>query len=182
MRVTRAALFVAPAVAATLVAGAVVAVAAQAQAGPAPGAYYLQSATTGLNAAQSQQAVVQHRPKGNEDHQQWRLRADGDGYRLENADAAGSCLGRAGGTAGMVACPSADALWQVTPAAPTTYTLKDPGADRYLTIATGGDTYADQLQLGAGGDLARWYLTPLTLPKTPVPAGDQRTLDQVTFL
>ena len=72
----------------------------------------------------------------------------------------------------MVACASADALWQITRAAPTRYTLSEPGTDRYLTIAASGDTFADQLQLGGDTDLARWYLTPLSVPKSAPPAGD----------
>jgi hypothetical protein len=59
--------------------------------------------------------------------------------------------------------------------------LEDPGADRYLTVP-GGDNYADRLQVGGGGDLARWYLTPTAIAKSPMPPADDRTLDQVTFL
>jgi hypothetical protein len=141
----------------------------------------VQSATTGLNAAKNQDTVVQHRPRGNEDHQQWSLRADGSAYRLENTDDPGRCLARADGLAAVVACGSADAGWQIAQAGPSAYTLKDPGADRYLTVP-GGDNYADRLQVGGGGDLARWYLTPTAIAKSPMPPADDRTLDQVTFL
>src|SRR5207245_466302 len=113
----------------------VMAVDAQAAAtGPAPGVYYVQSAATGLNAAQTGDTVAEHRPKGNEDHQQWSVRADGSGYRLENPDAAGRCLGRSGAVAAMVDCASGAALWQVTPVSPAVYALKDPGAASYLTV------------------------------------------------
>lgn len=176
------ALVVAPLVVGALIAGVTLAVTAQADAGPADGVYYLQSVVTGFNAAQSAATVVQHRPKGNEDHQQWSLRSSGTGYRLENVDTAGQCLGRAGDAASVVGCDSTDAQWGISTAAPGRYTLKDPGADRYLTVTGSPGSYADQLRIGADGDLARWYLTPISVPKTALPAGDQRRLDQVTFL
>src|SRR5690349_12182827 len=56
---------------------------APAAAAPSPGAYYVQSATTGLNAADASGAVEQHRPRGDEDRQRWNLGADGT---LENTD------------------------------------------------------------------------------------------------
>jgi hypothetical protein len=183
MRASRTTLIVAPLVTAGLVAGVSLAVTAQAaQTRPPDGSYYLQSGTTGLNAAMSQDTVVQHRPKGNEDHQQWTVRSDGSAYLLENTDSAGRCLGRTGDVAALVACGTADARWEISPTAPGRYTLKDPAADRYLTIVPGGDTYADQLRVGGGGDLAQWYFTPLSVPKSTSPSGDDRTLDQVTFL
>src|SRR3954454_6051192 len=174
MRVSRVAVLAVP----ILVAGALVPVALAADAatgGPDEGTYYLQSAATGLNAAASQNAVVQHRPKGNEDHQQWTLRADADGYRLENTDPVGRCLGRAGTGTAMVACPGPDALWQVTAAGPGRWRVKDPAAERYLSTPASGEA----LPLGGAAD---WYLTPLTLPRTALPAPDARTLDQVSFL
>ncbi|MCX5001636.1 phospholipase [Streptomyces sp. NBC_00638] len=151
---------------------------------PAPGAYFVQSATTGLNAADSAGAVVQHNPKGNEDHQQWNLRANGSSTVLESADSAGSCLGRAGDQARTVVCSSADAAWEVTPSGTDRYTLKAPGTDRYLTVGAkpSGSNYPAQLAVGARGDLASWYLTPVAPETRPMPSQDQRTLDQVTFL
>jgi hypothetical protein len=172
-----------PVLAAALVAGTSLAAGAQAQpTGPPDGLYYLQSATTGLNAAGSGDGVAQHRPNGTEDHQQWRLRGDGSGYLLENTDARGRCLGRAGGSAGLVGCDRTDARWQVSTAGRGGYVLKDPGAPRYLTVAANADSYADRLQVGADGDLSRWYFTRLSAPRNPLPPGDLRTLDQVTFL
>jgi hypothetical protein len=176
------ALVVTPLVVGALVAGVTLAVTARADAGPADGVYYVQSVVTGNNAAQSAATVVQHRPKGNEDHQQWSLRSSGTGYRLENVDSVGQCLGRAGDLASAIGCDSADAVWGIVAAGPGRYALKDPGADRYLTVTGGPGAYADRLQIGGDGDLARWYLTPVSVPKTALPPGDQRRLDQVTFL
>ncbi|MEU7059556.1 RICIN domain-containing protein [Streptomyces sp. NPDC046197] len=155
-----------------------------AAADPAAGTYYVQSATTGLNAADRSGAVEQHNPKGNEDHQQWTLRPSGSSYVLESADAAGSCLGRSGDQARTAACASADALWDIAPAAAGQYTLKAPGSDRYLTVAAkpSGANYPAQLAIGSAGDLASWYLTPVTPPTHPMPPAGLRTLDQVTFL
>jgi hypothetical protein len=182
MRVSRVALFAVPVLIAALVAGTALTVRAEeASSGPSEGLYYLQSVTTGLNAAAAGNGVAQHRPKGNEDHQQWRLRADDGRYLLENTDVSG-CLGRAGGSAGLVGCDSADARWQISAAGPGRYAVKDPGAQRYLTVVAGGGGYADPLGLGADDDLARWYFTPLSAPRYPLPPGDSRTLDQVTFL
>ena len=171
--------------AATALAAAVVTPPSHAAAAiPAAGAYYVQSATTGLNAADNGGAVEQHNPKGNEDHQQWNLRAAGSSYVLESADTGGSCLGRSGDKARTVACTSADAAWEITPAGGDQYTLKAPGTDRHLTVAAkpSGANYPAQLAVGSSGGLASWYLTPVTSPTRPMPPADQRTLDQVTFL
>jgi hypothetical protein len=151
---------------------------------PAPGAYYVQSAVTGLNAADNGGAVEQHRPKGNEDRQQWTLRASGTSYVLESVDAAGSCLGRSGDQARTVACTSGDAVWDITDLGSGRHRLKAPGAERYLTVGAkpSGATYPAPLALGGAGDLAAWYLTPVNPTTDPMPPAGQRTLDQVTFL
>jgi hypothetical protein len=151
---------------------------------PAPGAYYVQSAVTGLNAADSGGTVEQHRPKGNEDRQQWTLRASGTSYVLESVDAAGSCLGRSGDQARTVACTSGDAVWDITDLGSGRHRLKAPGAERYLTVGAkpSGATYPAPLALGGAGDLAAWYLTPVNPTTDPMPPAGQRTLDQVTFL
>ncbi|GGT28317.1 PI-PLC domain-containing protein [Streptomyces chromofuscus] len=156
-----------------------------AAAAPASAAYYLQSATTGLNAADIQGAVEQRRPKGDEDRQQWNLRPSGSSYVLESTDATGTCLGRSGDRARTVACASADAAWDITATgADDRYTLKVPGTDRHLTLAPKppGANYPAQLAIGAPGALASWYLTPVTPATGPMPPEDRRTLDQVTFL
>lgn len=198
MRATRAPLRAVPVLAAAVLVTAPIAVPAAAGTAPAdrsrqtPGAppdglYYLQSATTGLNAAATGGGVAQHRPRGDSDHQQWRLRAGGDAYTLENTDTAGQCLGRVGdspggGSPGLVPCGSDAAGWRLADTGSGRYALRDPAADRYLTVVPAGDTYADALALGPDGDLTRWYLTPLSPPRSPLPPADQRTLDQVTFL
>ncbi|MEU8979320.1 RICIN domain-containing protein [Streptomyces sp. NPDC058246] len=174
---------------ATAVLGAVLTAPSPARAAEVPGAgaYYVQSATTGLNAADSAGAVVQHNPKGNEDHQQWTLRASGTtagSYVLESADTAGSCLGRSGDQARTMACTSDDAAWEVAPAGADQYTLKAPGAERYLTVAAKapGANYPAQLVIGSAGGLAAWYLTPVAPTVRPMPSQGERSLDQVTFL
>ncbi|MFJ8937441.1 phospholipase [Streptomyces sp. NPDC102365] len=151
---------------------------------PTAGVFYVQSAVTGLNAADSGGAVVQRNPKGNEDRQQWTLRATGTSYVLESTDSAGSCLGRSGAQARTVACAGADAAWEITSAGTDRYRLKVPGADQYLTLGAkaSGANYPAQLAVGAAGDPAAWYLTPVTSPTSPMPSAGQRTLDQVTFL
>ncbi|MPY59007.1 PI-PLC domain-containing protein [Streptomyces spongiae] len=151
---------------------------------PAAGAYYVQSATTGLNAADNGGAVEQHRPKGNEDRQQWTLRASGSSYVLESTDTAGSCLGRSGDQARTVACTSTDAAWDATEVGADQYRLKVPGAERYLTVGAkaSGSNYPTQLAVGSASGLAAWYLTPVTPTTSPMPPANQRTLDQVTFL
>ncbi|MFJ8279020.1 phospholipase [Streptomyces griseoviridis] len=185
MRTPHALLATAAALAATVMAPSGTAPTAHgAAAVPAPGAYYVQSATTGRNAADDAGAVEQHRPKGNEDRQQWTLRASGASYVLESADAVGSCLGRSGTAARTVGCASPDALWDIAPAGADQYTLKTPGAEGYLTVAAkpAGANYPDQLAVGPAGTLATWYLTPVAPATRPMPPADQRTLDQVTFL
>ncbi|MEJ2855379.1 MULTISPECIES: PI-PLC domain-containing protein [unclassified Saccharothrix] len=128
---------------------------------------YLQSVTTGLNAAVSGTSVVQHRPKGDEDHQQWTL----SGRTLKEGTL---CLGRSGDQAVMLACDSPDARWDVLPDADR-HRLRVPGTtDRYL-IHEG-----DQVKVGTGDNL--WYLTPVHPTRTPVPQDGTRRLDQITFL
>ncbi|MFC7845870.1 phospholipase [Streptomyces sp. NPDC057382] len=151
---------------------------------PAPGTYYVQSATTGLNAADTGDAVEQHRPRGNEDRQQWRLKPNGSSYLLENTDTAGRCLGRGGDLAATVACTSGDAAWEITPSGADRYTLTVPGTARHLTVAPkpAGSTHPARLALGGAGERADWYLTPVDPVTSPMPPPDRRTLDQVTFL
>src|SRR5688572_18375091 len=79
-----------------------------AHAAPADGVYYLQSVTTGLNAGVSGTSVLQRRPKGDEDRQQWTLA----GRTLREG---AQCLGRHGDQAVMSSCDSADAQWDVLP-------------------------------------------------------------------
>ncbi|WP_030862660.1 PI-PLC domain-containing protein [Streptomyces sp. NRRL S-37] len=167
--------------AAALAATAVVPVPAAAATVP-PGTYYVQSATTGLNAADTSGTVEQHRPRGDEDHQRWNLGADGT---LENTDSPGTCLGRTGDRARTVACASPEARWEITPAGTDRFTLTVPGTDRRLTVAPkpSGAVHPAPLAVGPGtGDLATWYLTPVDPATRPLPPWDRRTLDEVTFL
>ncbi|MET9224865.1 ricin-type beta-trefoil lectin domain protein [Lentzea sp. NPDC003310] len=130
------------------------------------GEYYLQSAVTGQNAAVSGSSVLQHRPKGNEDRQQFSW----NGSTLSEG---GQCLGRAGDVAQMVSCSSPDAQWVGLLDDQDRYRFKDPGADRYL-IAAG----TDQVRVGTGADT--WFLTPVNPVRVQTPA-DPR-LDEITFL
>lgn len=138
---------------------------------------YLQNFVTGLDAADSGGTVVAHNPKGNEDHQQWTAVAVGGGYQLRNADGSGTCLGRGGTAAVTAACGADGTTWSITAGADSTYTVAVPGTSQYLTGSTSG-----AVQLGSAGDLARWYLTPVSYATTTMPSADTRTLDQVTFL
>ena len=140
---------------------------------------YLQNYATGLNAADSGGTVAAHNPKGNEDHQQWTPVAVSGGYQLQNADESGTCLGRSGTAAVTAACGADGTTWTVTAGADSTYTVAAPGTSQYLT---GSSTDSAAVQLGAAGDLARWYLTPVSYATTAIPSADTRTLDQVTFL
>ncbi|MXM67371.1 phospholipase [Streptomyces sp. HUCO-GS316] len=141
-------------------------------------AVYLQNRATGLNAADSGGTVAQHNPKGNEDHQQWVPVAVFGGYRLQNSDESGSCLGRSGTSAVTAACGADGTTWTITSAGDDTYTVGVPGTSQYLT----GAADSTAVQLGSSGDLARWYLTPVDYATTAMPSADTRRLDQVTFL
>ncbi|WP_405970551.1 phospholipase [Streptomyces sp. NBC_00988] len=142
------------------------------------GTVYVQSYVTGLNAADSAGTVVAHNPKGGEDHQQWTPAAVTGGYELRNTDETGTCLSRSGTSAVTAACGTAAAIWTITDAGSHTYTVSAPGTTTYLTAVSGSTA----VQLGAAGDLARWYLTPAPPATTTIPSADTRTLDQVTFL
>ena len=185
MRTSRTLLAVAAALAAVAAAsaGAVPTQAASAAAPPA-GVYYVQSAVTGLNASAAAGTVEQHRPKGNEDHQQWTLREAGSAYVLEDVAAAGACLGRSGGAARTVGCAASDAVWELVDIGGDRYRLKAPGAESYLTVGArpSGQNYPAQLGVGGSGTLAEWYLTPVGPVTNPMPPADQRTLDEMSFL
>lgn len=140
---------------------------------------YLQNYSTGLNAADSGGAVAAHNPKGNEDHQQWTPVAVDGGYRLQNADESGTCLGRGDASAVTAACGAEGTTWTISADAGGTYTVSVPGTSQYLT---GSSSDSGAVRLGSAGDLARWYLTPVTYATTGMPSADTRTLDQVTFL
>ena len=99
---------------------------------PPPGAYYVQSATTGLNAAGTTGTVEQRRPRGDEDHQRWNLRADGASHLLENTDSPGTCLGRDGDGARTVGCANPEARWDIAPAGADRFTIAAPGTGRRL--------------------------------------------------
>ncbi|MFD1150247.1 PI-PLC domain-containing protein [Saccharothrix hoggarensis] len=167
MRATRSALIatlVTSLAAATLTATITAPAAAAA---PADGLYYLQSATTGLNAGVSGTSVLQRRPKGDEDHQQWTLSS-------RTLREGAGCLGRQGDLAVVLPCDSPDAQWDVVPDGDR-HRLHVPGTDRRL-VASG----TDQVRIGSGADL--WYLTPAFPQRVPAPPEGERRLDQVTFL
>ncbi|MFD9128059.1 phospholipase [Kitasatospora sp. NPDC059571] len=153
-------------------------------AAPPPGAYYLQSAVTGLNAADAGGPVAQHNPKGNEDHQQWTLRPQDTGAVLESADQAGRCLGRSGGQAVVVGCADPAARWEVLASGAQTWRLRAPGTGDYLSVAPkpAGAVYPAAQAVSPAGPLADFYLTPLAPPTVPIPGPGERTLDQMTFL
>lgn len=164
--------------------GAPPALAASAGQEPPPaGTYYLQSVTTGLNAADAGGAVEQHRPQGDEDHQQWSLRT-GATTVLESTDAAGRCLGRSGDQAVTVGCGEPGAAWELVDLGADRYRVQVPGTERYLAVGPrpGGANYPDRLVLGGGDGLAAWYLTPVGPVTRPMPPADRRTLDQMSFL
>ncbi|MFE0729432.1 phospholipase [Streptomyces antibioticus] len=140
---------------------------------------YLQNYATGLNAAAGGGTVAAHNPKGNEDHQQWVPVAVDGGHQLRNADQSNVCLGRNGTSAVTAGCGASGTTWTITAGADGTWTVGVPGTSQYLT-GSGSDAAA--VQLGSGGDLARWYLTPVSLATAPMPSADTRRLDQVTFL
>lgn len=149
-----------PAVAATLL--VLVLAPPTADASPVAGQYYVQSVGTGNNIAQSGSNLELHRPKGNEDHQQWKL---WDG-RLENVDSPGSCLGRSltmtpcGGDAvwtfnrvgdhweipGLIV--GGETRWYLTPVSPVR--VRPPGDPRLdeVTFLTAHNAYANGVDGG----------------------------------
>ncbi|MBO0609338.1 PI-PLC domain-containing protein [Myceligenerans salitolerans] len=173
--VTAAALMTVPATAVAPSAGTAV---------PAEGTYYVQSATTGLNAADAGGTVEQHRPRGDEDHQQWLLRASGSDHVLESVDRPGRCLGRDGAAAGVVDCASDSAVWAVDDVGEDRHLLREPGTERLLTVRPkpSGENYPAGLGVGGASELAHWYLTPAQPVRHPLPPAGDRTLDQVSFL
>ncbi|MFD5830166.1 PI-PLC domain-containing protein [Lentzea sp. NPDC060358] len=125
------------------------------------GTYYVTSVGTGLNVAQSGGGVELHRPKGNEDRQQWRL-SDG---RFENADSPGQCITR---SLTMGSCSQGDAVhdlvqfgdqwefftlggqsrWYLTPVANQTSPMPaDPRLDQ-MTFLTAHNAYANGVDGG----------------------------------
>ena len=130
------------------------------------GSYYLQSAVTGQNAAVSGSSVLQHRPKGNEDRQQFSW----NGSTLSEG---GQCLGRSGDAAGHGLLLGGGGPVGRHPRRPGPLPAQGPRRRRYL-IASG----TDQVRVGTGNDT--WFLTPsprsASRPR-PIPR-----LDEITFL
>ena len=133
---------------------------ATAQAAPS-GTFYVTGVRTGLNVAQSGTGLALHRPKGNEDHQQWRL-SDG---RFENTDSPGQCITR---QLTMGSCSQADAVhefrqfgdqweffglggetrWYLTPVQNQTSPMpQDPRLDQ-MTFLTAHNAYANGVDGG----------------------------------
>lgn len=133
------------------------------------GTFSVQSAVNGLNASDSGGTVALHRPKGNEDRQQWTAVAVPGGQELRSTDDASSCLGRSGADAAIVACGGASAAWEITAAGDGTYALGVPGTADRLTLgeAPSGGVYPERPRVGAAGPLSRWHLTPTPLPGPP---------------
>ncbi len=125
------------------------------------GTYYITSVSTGLNVAQSGTGLALHRPKGNEDHQQWRL-SDG---RFENTDSPGQCITR---QLTMGSCSQGDTVhepkqfgdqweffslngqsrWYLTPVVSQTEPMPaDPRLDQ-MTFLTAHNAYANGVDGG----------------------------------
>ncbi|ANZ35776.1 hypothetical protein BBK82_06440 [Lentzea guizhouensis] len=150
-----------PAIAAALLLPLVpAATATPAHAAPS-GTFYVTGVRTGLNVAQSGTGLALHRPKGNEDHQQWRL-ADG---RFENTDSPGQCITR---QLTMASCSQGDTAhelrqfgdqweffslggetrWYLTPVNATTEPMpQDPRLDQ-MTFLTAHNAYANGVDGG----------------------------------
>ncbi|MGZ3148194.1 PI-PLC domain-containing protein [Lentzea chajnantorensis] len=96
-----------PAIAAALLLPLVPVVTASPAVAAPSGTFYVTGVRTGLNVAQSGTGLALHRPKGNEDHQQWRL-ADG---RFENTDSPGQCITR---QLSMAPCSQGDTVHSLT--------------------------------------------------------------------
>jgi hypothetical protein len=96
-----------PAIAAALLLPLVPVVTASPAVAAPSGTFYVTGVRTGLNVAQSGTGLALHRPKGNEDHQQWRLA----GGRFENTDSPGQCISR---QLTMAPCAQADTVHSLT--------------------------------------------------------------------
>ncbi|HEX7307518.1 PI-PLC domain-containing protein [Lentzea sp.] len=149
-----------PAIAALLLLPLISPLVPSANAAPS-GTFYVTSVGTGLNVAQSGGGVELHRPKGNEDHQQWRL----SDRRFENVDSPGQCITRA---LTMGSCSQGDAVhspvqfgdqweffslggqsrWYLTPVTnPTEPMPADPRLDQ-MTFLTAHNAYANGVDGG----------------------------------
>ncbi|MFD9698473.1 PI-PLC domain-containing protein [Lentzea sp. NPDC059081] len=125
------------------------------------GTYYVTSVGTGLNVAQNGGGVELHWPKGNEDHQQWRV-SDG---RFENTDSPGQCITR---QLTMGSCSQGDTVhspvqfgdqwefftlggqsrWYLTPVTGQTESMPaDPRLDQ-MTFLTAHNAYANGVDGG----------------------------------
>lgn len=143
------------------------------------GPVYLQNVWNGYNAAQSGDTAVAHRPKGNEDRQQWTLEPSGSGHVLKNTTTGGCLVApSATGPVGVGSCTEQ-----------SVFTVESTGAGRWtlsrgsgrLALQPGENgSFAERLVLGDGSAASSWYLTPVAPRHAPMPA-DPR-LDQVTFL
>lgn len=162
---------------------------AHAEGPPTQGRFYLQNLATGDNLSGiapggSDPYLRTHRPRGDEDDQQWEFEATGTpgSYRVKNADGDGRCVTRTQGQAGarvvLGDCGAPGTDWAVLRTAGERYAVQVPGSQERLV--GGPDQGPVTLTGEPRGDAGTWYATPVDPPhgaKSPDP-----TFDQMTYL
>ncbi|MFI6638507.1 phosphatidylinositol-specific phospholipase C domain-containing protein [Streptomyces sp. NPDC050504] len=160
---------------------------ARAEGPPVQGRFYLQNLATGDNlsgASGSDPYLSTHRPRGDEDRQQWEFQATGTpgDYRIRNADGDGRCLTRAQGQGGtrvaLGDCGAAGTDWTVRRTAGERYAVHVPGTQERMV----GNPGQGQVTFATAprGDAETWYATPVDPPRAA--KGPDPTLDQMTYL
>ncbi|MDR3081962.1 MAG: GDSL-type esterase/lipase family protein, partial [Streptomyces sp.] len=165
------------------------AVAAQNDGPPTTGKFYIQNTLSGYNMSASPDWVATHRPKGNEDSQQWEFTQNSDGtYKVRNPDEGGRCLTEKNNPEGdarlvLGSCDADKTDWEFRREAGEKYRIFVPGTERKLWGEPVLDS-AMQVKITDDENIANehWYVTPIDPPHAPMPAEEDRTLDDVTFL
>ncbi|WP_162793758.1 glycoside hydrolase family 9 protein [Streptomyces paludis] len=150
------------------------------------GKFYLQSVVSGYNMSASKDWVATHKPKGDEDDQQWEFSHNANGtYKIKNLDQSGKCLTEKDnpeGNARLVlgSCDAAKTDWELRHEAGEKYRIHVPGTERRLWGEPVLDSYMQVKIAESSVPGQSWYLTPVAPLRKPMPS-DPR-LDDMTFL
>lgn len=150
------------------------------------GTFYLQSVVSGYNMSGSGDWVATHKPKGDEDAQQWEFSPNPDGtYKIANPSRSGECLTEQNNPEGeprlvLGPCDAAKTNWELRHEKGERYQIYVPGTGRRLW----GEPVLDSpMQVKITEDeIANqsWFLTPIDPVRAPMPPDP--TLDDMTFL
>ncbi|MET9290985.1 RICIN domain-containing protein [Streptomyces sp. NPDC003077] len=159
---------------------------ADAQGPPTSGRFFVQNLVSGYNMSAGKEWIATHRPKGDEDGQQWEFARNANGtYKIKNPDRDGKCLTEKNNPEGesrvvLGACDAAKTDWEFRHDAGERYRIFVPGTQRRLWGEPVLDSAMQVKITDRNITNQDWYVTPIAPARTPMPAAPK--LDDMTFL